>query len=590
MAQPILKTIPLSELRISKLNMRHSRKKPDVSDILPSIRESGIRQTLLVRKEGDHYGVVAGRRRYFALKEIEKESGEMPLVPCAIMTEEDAASAIAASVIENVGRLPASEMEQYTAFKRLHDEGRGVDEIAAFFGVTELLVRRVLALASLAEPIRKLYAEDEIDRETIRALTLATTDQQAEWLRLHESEDERAPRGRNCKAWITGGAIITTDKALFDIADYEGQITADLFGEHGVFADPDAFWKAQSAAVAQRVEAYIAEGWKDVICLERGALFHRWDHQTRTKKQGGKVYVELRHDGTVTFHEGFISQAEARRQETAKKGDDDAPAVPVKPEMSGPLAEYILLHRHGAAQASLVAQPAIALRLMVAHAMTGSALWQVRAHECRSRKEDTCASLEASKAAAEMEDKRARIAALFEAFGVRGEARRNSDAYRLCEIFAALLAMSDEEVMEVLAFTMAETLEAGGPVVEAVLHVCETDLPEYWKPDPAFFDLLRDKRAINAMVADIGSKSLAESSAGDTAKVQKQVIGNRIMGHGCEPSPDWRPAWMQVPPARVVEGAGSPPADAWARIAGLFERSEDRDGATTQAFDQPHAA
>ena len=590
MAQPILNTIPLSELRISKLNMRHSRKKPDVSDILPSIRESGIRQTLLVRKEGDHYGVVAGRRRYFALKEIEKETGETPQVPCAIMTEEDAASAIAASVIENVGRLPASEMEQYTAFKRLHDEGRTVDEIAGFFGVAELLVRRVLALASLAEPIRKLYAEDEIDRETIRALTLATEDQQAEWLRLFESEDERAPRGRNCKAWITGGAIITTDKALFDIADYDGQITADLFGEHGVFAEPDAFWKAQSAAVTQRIEAYIADGWKDVVCLERGAFFHRWDHQTRTKKQGGKVYVELRHDGTVTFHEGYISQAEARRQETAKAGKDDAPAAPVKPEMSGPLAEYILLHRHGAASASLAGQPAIALRLMVAHAMTGSLLWNVRAHECTSRKEDTRASLEGSKAAAEMEEKRARIALLFEAFGLRGEARRNTDAYRLCEIFAALLAMSDAEVMEVLAFTMAQTLEAGGPVVEAVLHVCETDLPAYWNPDPAFFDLLRDKRAINAMVADIGSKSLADSCASDTAKVQKAIIGNRIMGHGCEPNPDWRPAWMQVPPARLVEGAGSPHADAWARIAGLFERGEDIDGAGTQAFDQPHAA
>jgi len=101
--------------------------------------------------------------------------------------------------------------------------------------------------------------------------------------------------------------------------------------------------------------------------------------------------------------------------------------------------------------------------------------------------------------------------------------------------------------MEVLAFTMAETLEAGGPVVEAVLHVCETDLAAYWKPQPAFFDLLRDKRAINAMVADIGSKSLAESCASDTAKVQKAIIGNRITGNGCEPHPDWRPGWMQVP-------------------------------------------
>lgn len=590
MAQPILKTIPLSELRISKLNMRHSRKKPDVSDILPSIREAGIRQTLLVRKEGDHYGVVAGRRRYFALKEIEKETGETPLVPCAIMAEEDAASAIAASVIENVGRLPASEMEQYTAFKRLHDEGRGVDEIAGFFGVTELLVRRVLALASLAEPIRKLYAEDEIDRETIRALTLATPDQQAEWLRLHESEETHAPRGRNCKAWITGGAVIMTDKALFELEGYDGQITADLFGEHGVFADPDAFWKAQSAAIAQRIEAYIGEGWKDVVCLERGAMFHRWDHQTRTKKQGGKVYVELRHDGTVTFHEGYISQAEARRQEKARAGTDEAPATPVKPEMSGPLAEYILLHRHGAAAASLAGQPAIALRLMVAHAMTGSALWDVRAHECRSRKDDTRASLETSKAAAELEGKRARVAALFEAMGVRGDARRNADAHQLCEIFAALLAMSDEEVMKVLAFTMAQTLEAGGSVVEAVLHVCETNLPAYWKPEPAFFGLTRDKRAINAMVADIGSTSLADSCASDTAKVQKAIIGNRITGNGCEPNPDWRPAWMQVPPARLVEAAGSPPADAWARIAGLFEEREDTGTPETRVFDQPDAA
>lgn len=172
MAQPELKHIPLDQLKVSKLNMRHGRKKPDVSDILPSIRERGIRQTLLVRKEGKGYGIVAGRRRFFALKEIAKETGDVSLIPCAVMPENDAAAAIEASVIENIGRLPASEMEQYTAFKRLADEGRSINEIASFFGVTELLVRRVLALASLIAPIRRLYAEEEIDRATIRALTL----------------------------------------------------------------------------------------------------------------------------------------------------------------------------------------------------------------------------------------------------------------------------------------------------------------------------------------------------------------------------------------------------------------------------------
>jgi len=110
MSQPDLIHLPLSALSISKLNMRHGRKTPDVSDILPSIRERGVRQTLLVRREGEGFGIVAGRRRFFALQQIAKESGTDPLVPCAVMAEGDAASAIEASIIENVARLPATEI------------------------------------------------------------------------------------------------------------------------------------------------------------------------------------------------------------------------------------------------------------------------------------------------------------------------------------------------------------------------------------------------------------------------------------------------------------------------------------------------
>jgi ParB family chromosome partitioning protein len=571
MAQPDLKHIPLDALRISKFNMRHGRKKPDVSDILPSIRESGLRQTLLVRREGKYYGVIAGRRRFFALKEIAKETGETPLVPCAIMTEKDAASAIAASVIENVGRLPATEMEQYEAFKRLHEEGKPVEDIAAFFGVTELLVRRVLALASLAEPIRKLYAEDELDRETIRALTLATPDQQAEWLRLWASESERAPMGRSCKAWITGGATITTDKALFDLETYEGQVTADLFGEQGLFADVDHFWEAQSAAIAQRIEAYKEDGWSDVICLERGAYFHRWDHVQCAMEDGGKVFVEIRHDGTVQFHEGQLTSAEVRKRQQSAKGVSATVPTAIRPEMSGPLAEYILLHRHAAAQASLAASPAIALRLMVAHVMAGSALWDVRPHELRARKDETQASVEGSASGAALSEATEQTDALFKALNVNPALRRNGDDYRLCELFSALLAMSDEEVLAVLATVMARTLEAGNGIVEAILHVCGTDLSAAWKPDDVFFDLTKDKRAINAMIGDIATASLADSCRTETGKAQKQVLANRIAGEGCEANPDWRPGWMQVPPTRLVEGAGSPPADAWTRVAGLFE-------------------
>ena len=570
MSQPDLIHIELSKLSISRLNMRHGRKTPDVSDILPSIREKGLRQTLLVRREAGGYGVVAGRRRFFALQQIAKESGTDPLVPCAVMAEGDVASAIEASIIENVARLPATEMEQYTAFRKLHDEGRTVEEIAVFFGVTELNVRRVLALAALSAPIRKLYAEDEVDRETVRALTLATPAQQADWLKLWNSETERAPMGRACRAWITGGSAITTDKALFDLAGYTGAVTADLFGETAVFADAAAFWQAQGAVVAERVEGYQQRGWVDVILMERGAYFQRWDYVQTTKKQGGKVIVEQRHDGTVTFHEGWLKAAEARKARTATVSGETAPETDMRPEMSGPMADYIGLHRHAAAQASLIRNPAIAMRLMAAHALCGSSLWNVRLHSPGAVKEATLSSVEGGSAAAELVTAREGLETLFEALGAPVP-RRSGDAYHLCETFAALLAMSDAEVMQVLALGMAESLESGGPIIEAVLHTCDTNAAEFWKPDAAFFDLLRDKRVVTAFIADAISPEAARETEGATAKAQKAQLAEALVARDTSVNSTWMPGWMHVPPTRHIEGAASPPADAWDRIAGLFE-------------------
>ncbi len=570
MSQPDLIHIELSKLSISKLNMRHGRKAPDVSDILPSIREKGLRQTLLVRREAGGFGIVAGRRRFFALQQIAKETGVDPLVPCAVMADGDAASAIEASIIENVARLPATEMEQYTAFRKLHDEGRAVEEIAGFFGVTELNVRRVLALAALSASIRKLYADKEIDRETIRALTLARPAQQADWLKLWNSETERAPMGRACRAWITGGSAITTDKALFDLAGYTGAVTADLFGEAAVFADAAAFWEAQGAVIAERVDGYRQRGWVDVALMERGAYFQRWDFVQTTKKQGGKVIVEQRHDGTVTFHEGWLKAAEARKARTAA-ACSEAPSEPdTRPEMSGPMADYIGLHRHAVAQASLIRNPAIAMRLMAAHALCGSSLWNVRQHSPGAVKEATLASIEGGSATVELVAARDRVEALFEALGPP-VARRSGDAYHLCETFAALLAMSDAEVMRVMALAMAETLESGGPAVEAVLNACCTDPAGFWKPDEAFFDLLRDKRVITAFIADAISPEAASEAEDATAKAQKAQLAEALVASETSLDSAWMPGWMQVPPTRHIEGAASPPADAWDRIAGLFE-------------------
>ena len=60
--------IERSRLTMSDMNMRAKGKAPDISDILPSVRERGVLVPLIVRPSGDEgaYEIVAGRRRFHA--------------------------------------------------------------------------------------------------------------------------------------------------------------------------------------------------------------------------------------------------------------------------------------------------------------------------------------------------------------------------------------------------------------------------------------------------------------------------------------------------------------------------------------------
>lgn len=226
-----LNHINLSDLKSCPLNVRKHGGK-DVSDLVTSIRSLGVLQPLLVRRNCEGYEVVAGQRRLtacFALAE-EGHAGVSP-IPCAVMEEGDDAAAIEASLAENIARLPMDEIDQYQAFVALIGQGRSVDDIASQFGVTERLVRQRLAIANLRAPILALYRKDEINGDTMRALTLATKAQQTAWLKLWRAPYDYAPQGRQLRQWLLGGEQIATTAALFPLESYEGAIVADLFGD-----------------------------------------------------------------------------------------------------------------------------------------------------------------------------------------------------------------------------------------------------------------------------------------------------------------------------------------------------------------------
>ncbi len=113
--------LTLDQLSPSRVNVR-KRGGKEIADLLPSIRRLGILQPLLVRASADGYEVVAGQRRLAALTALAAEGIANP-VPVIVMQDGDDATAIEASLTENIARLPMDEIDQYKAFAVLRGEG-----------------------------------------------------------------------------------------------------------------------------------------------------------------------------------------------------------------------------------------------------------------------------------------------------------------------------------------------------------------------------------------------------------------------------------------------------------------------------------
>jgi len=578
--------IPLDKLVVSKANMRHGRKAPDVSDILPTVRARGVIQPVIVRPNcaPDGYEIIAGSRRFHAARIVadERRAGgeadaEAALLPCAILDAGDDAAAVEASLIENLARLDPDEVTQWETFTRLVREGRKVDDIAATFGLPELSVRRVLALGNLLPAIRDLYRREEIDAATVRHLTLASKSQQKAWLALADDPDSYVPTGHQLKAWLFGGQSIPARHALFDVEASGLATVADLFGEDRYVTDADAFWTAQNEAIEAKRTGYVEQGWADAIVVPPSEHFSTWEYEKAGKRKGGRVYLDVRSSGEVIVHEGYVSRKEAARLAKAEAAGGIATGQKsARPELTGTMQTYLDLHRHAAVRAALLARPGVALRLMVAHAIGGSHLWSVKAEPQSTRNDEVRDSLDNSKAEADFDERRRAVLALLdfspEEPTVTGG---NGDDYGVVGIFQRLLGLPDAVVMEVVAVVMGETLAAGSAAVEAVGMEIGVDMARFWQADDAFFSLLRDREVLTRIVAEVAGEAVASANAGEKSKTLKAIVRDHLDGtNGRAKRDHWVPRWMAFPPAAYTArgGVGTVQAHAKAQAAREIER------------------
>ena len=274
-----LLSVPLSALVASPFNVR--RYAPGQVDELAALIDSqGLLQNLVVTEHlgrrgksklpgngGLRFAVAAGERRRRALLLLQSR-GRLPTdyrVPCELVPPE---RALEVSVAENSGREPLHPADEFDAFKAMIDEGKGIEDVAARFGVSPLTVQRRLKLAALSPRLLALYRQDGINLDQLMALTLAVDHavQEANWFDVPQWERSAAAIRRR----LTAGEVEAAGSGLarfVGIEAYEaagGVVKRDLFdNEHSRFlADPTLLQRLALEKLEPTVTAVREEGWR----------------------------------------------------------------------------------------------------------------------------------------------------------------------------------------------------------------------------------------------------------------------------------------------------------------------------------------
>ena len=156
-------------------------------------------------------------------------------------------------------------------------------------------------------------------------------------------------------------------------------------------------------------------------------------------------------------------------------------------------------------------------------------------------------SLERNTAAAAFEAERVAIYALLDI--------QDGDRAEFYPLFVKMQSLSDDQIARVMAFIAAHTLSCNSATVELLGTQLKTDMTQHWQPDDLFFDLWRDKEAINAGVKDCAGKTAAEANVTGTAKVQKNIIKACLSGER-KGKQDWHPRYMAFPMRAYTKRGG----------------------------------
>ena len=331
--------VPLSQLRPSKRNVRKTLG-ASIIELAASILRVGLLQnlTVILASDGEHYEVVAGGRRLAALKLLAKKRriAKDYAVPCLLVAD---ASARTASLTENVQREAMHPADQFEAFAALIAEGRPIEDIAADFGVTPLVVQRRLKLANVSPRLMADYRADAVNLDQLMALAI-TDDHAAQEAAFYDAPNwQRTPSA--LRERLTEREIDAHRHPLVRFVGldaYEaagGGIRRDLFaeGDNGVYLTDaaliDRLAQDKLTGIADEVRR---EGWAWVEAVPAATYADLQAFQRAPKERRKPNAREAKRIAKLQAKEQEIGEAleaalESEDEEKAEALDDEGRRV-----------------------------------------------------------------------------------------------------------------------------------------------------------------------------------------------------------------------------------------------------------------------
>ncbi len=172
--------ISLSEIMPTPLQPRTEFRGERLQELIDSIREHGIIQPLIVRRNGDKYELIAGERRWRAAKEV-----GLADAPVIIRTATDQ-EVLELALIENLQREDLNPIEEALAFSRLAKEfGLKQEEIAQKVGKSRAAVANSMRLLELHPHVQSWLTQGRVS--VGHAKVLLSLKSQEEQLLIAES-------------------------------------------------------------------------------------------------------------------------------------------------------------------------------------------------------------------------------------------------------------------------------------------------------------------------------------------------------------------------------------------------------------------